>query len=171
MSGRLPPTIVYAGGATQCALLGAGLTLLALFDIEMIWAVFVVSHTQLLALLVHCWVTVPQLRRRTFFLWTLFVFTIALLSIVFLLLGSLVARWPLPVFSAQCIFALTDAIGALFRHRFMSRVDGTADDGAFTRLTAMSPSSSSQSHRLESLPSLRGNRQTVSSTSSSKLRT
>lgn len=165
MSGRLPPIIVYAGGAAQCALLGAGVTLLVLFDIEMVWAIFVVSHSQLLALLVHCWVTVPQLRRRTFFLWTTFVFAIALLSIVFLLLGSLAKRWRLPVFSAQCILALMDAVGALFRHRFMSRVDGTVDDGLFTRLSNASPSAPSQNHPLEQLPPLPGIGQPVSSAS------
>lgn len=162
MNGRLPSTIVYTGGAIQCFLLGAGLTLLALFGVEMVWTIFVVSHCQLLALLVHCWVTVQQLRRQTFFLWMMFVAAIALLSTLFLLLGSLVPDWPFPVFSAQCIFALIDAVGALFRYRFMSKVDGTADDGLFSRLNTVSPSSVSQTHPLESLPSLPANGHLVS---------
>lgn len=164
MRGVLPRVIVYAGAATQCVILGTGLTLLALFDIELVWAIFIISHAQLLALLVHCWVTIQQLRRRTFFLWTSFVSAITLLSVVSLIVGLSVSDWPVPVFSAQCILALMDAVGALFRHRCTNKPDAAADDvGLFTRLSNMSPF---QGHPLESLPSLPENRSAVSPTPS-----
>ena len=157
MSSSVPRMFVHAGVAFQCAILGAGLPLLIIVDVDAIWAIFTVSHCQLLALLIHCSITIRKLRTLNFFLWIGFVTLIVVASIASFILEPLVSGWPIPVFSAQCILAMTDALGALFRHKVMGLSDEDAAEyyfeELFARLNSTPSTITSRDHQLESMPS------------------
>ena len=111
--------VIFLGILAQCILVLIGGPLLALHDTEFVFGTPNISYVLTLCLLVYSLIHERRSRTSNFWWWTGLTATMLAASVTLLGIGLHYAA--VPVFGIQCIFALIDSLGGVFRYYQVSR--------------------------------------------------